>query len=32
VKLRLDYRLFKLRGDAVYKTVHRIYAGLTAGF
>jgi opacity protein-like surface antigen len=32
VKLRLDYRLFKFRGDAVYKTVHRVYAGLNAGF
>lgn len=32
VKLRIDYRLFKLRGDAVHKTVHRIYAGLNAGF
>lgn len=32
VKLRVDYRLFKLRGDAVHKTVHRVYAGLNAGF
>jgi opacity protein-like surface antigen len=32
VKLRLDYRLFKFRGDAVNKTVHRVYAGLNAGF
>lgn len=32
LKLRLDYRLFKLRGDAVFKTVHRVYVGLNAGF
>jgi opacity protein-like surface antigen len=32
LKLRLDYRLFKFRGDAVYKTVHRVYAGVNAGF
>lgn len=32
VKLRLDYRLFKLRGDAVYTTIHRAYVGLNAGF
>lgn len=32
VKMRIDYRLFKLRGDAVHKTVHRVYAGLNAGF
>ena len=31
VKLRLDYRIFKFRGDAVHKTVHRVYVGLTAG-
>ena len=32
VKLRVDYRVFKLRGDAVYKTVRRVYVGLNAGF
>lgn len=32
LRLRLDYRLFKFRGDAVYKTVHRFYAGVNAGF
>jgi opacity protein-like surface antigen len=32
VKLRIDYRLFKFRGDAVHKTVHRVYAGVNAGF
>ena len=31
VKLRLDYRIFKFRGDALHKTVHRIYVGLNAG-
>jgi len=32
LKLRLDYRLFKLRGDARHKTVHRVYAGVNAAF
>lgn len=32
LKLRVDYRLFRLRGDALNPTVHRVYAGLTAGF
>ncbi|MEO6223445.1 MAG: hypothetical protein ABIP90_09350 [Vicinamibacterales bacterium] len=31
LKLRLDYRLFKFRGEAIHKTVHRIYVGLNAG-
>lgn len=31
VKLRLDYRIFKFRGDALHKTVHRVYVGLNAG-
>ena len=29
---RVDYRVFKLRGDPLYSTVHRIYAGLNIGF
>ena len=31
LKLRLDYRIFKFRGEAIHKTVHRIYVGLNAG-
>jgi opacity protein-like surface antigen len=31
VKMRLDYRIFKFRGEALHKTVHRIYVGLNAG-
>ena len=31
VKLRADYRIFKFRGDALHKTVHRVYVGLNAG-
>lgn len=32
LKMRVDYRLFKLRGDALYTTVHRVYAGLNTSF
>ena len=32
VRARLDYRVFKLRGDALYSTVHRVYAGLNLAF
>ncbi len=32
LRLRLDYRLFKFRGEAVHKTVHRVYAGLNTSF
>jgi opacity protein-like surface antigen len=32
LKLRVDYRLFSLRGEPIEKTVHRIYAGLSASF
>ncbi len=32
VKARLDYRVFKLRGEPLYKTVHRVYAGLNLAF
>lgn len=32
LKLRLDYRLFRLRGAAILTTYHRVYAGATLGF
>ena len=32
VRARLDYRLFKLRGDPLHSTVHRVYAGLNLAF
>lgn len=32
VKLRVDYRLFTLRGAPIEKTVHRVYAGLNTSF
>ena len=32
VRARLDYRVFKLRGDPLYDTVHRVYAGLNLKF
>lgn len=32
LKLRLDYRLFKLRGDTRHPTPQRVYAGLTLSF
>jgi hypothetical protein len=32
IKARLDYRVFKLRGEPLYKTVHRVYAGLNLTF
>ncbi len=32
IRLRVDYRLFTLRGDPLYKTVHRVYAGVNASF
>ena len=32
IKARLDYRVFKLRGEPLYKTVHRVYAGLNLAF
>lgn len=31
LRLRLDYRLFTLGGDALHRNVQRIYAGLTLG-
>ena len=32
VRLRIDYRVFKLGNDALYSTVHRVYAGLNLRF
>ena len=32
LKLRLDYRLFRLQGEPMHATVHRVYAGATLGF
>jgi hypothetical protein len=31
LKLRVDYRLFRLRGDPLHATYHRVYAGATLG-
>ena len=31
LRLRLDYRIFKFRGEAIHKTIHRAYVGLNAG-
>lgn len=32
LRARVDYRLFRLKGDPVYETVHRIYAGVNLKF
>jgi hypothetical protein len=32
LKLRLDYRLFRLRGAPIHAVYHRAYAGATLGF
>ena len=32
LKVRFDYRIFKLRGDPLYSTVHRIYTGVHLAF
>lgn len=32
IRVRLDYRVFKLRGEPLHSTVHRIYAGLNLAF
>ena len=32
IRARLDYRIFRLRGDPVHQVVKRIYAGLNIGF
>ncbi|MBI2186408.1 MAG: hypothetical protein HYU37_04710 [Acidobacteria bacterium] len=31
-RVRLDYRVFNLRGEPLYSTVHRVYAGLNLAF
>jgi hypothetical protein len=30
--MRFDYRVFKLKGSALFPTVHRLYAGINLGF
>ena len=32
VRVRLDYRLFRLHGEPLHDTVHRVYAGLNLAF
>lgn len=32
LRLRLDYRLFRLNGDPLHETYHRFYAGANIGF
>ena len=32
IRVRLDYRVFKLRGEPLHPTVHRVYAGLNLDF
>ncbi|MBM4114242.1 MAG: hypothetical protein FJ253_12875 [Phycisphaerae bacterium] len=32
IGVRLDYRIFNLRGKPLHSTVHRVYAGLNLGF
>ncbi len=32
LRVRVDYRLFKLRGDPLFSVVHRVYAGANLGF
>jgi hypothetical protein len=32
IRVRLDYRVFSLRGEALYPTVQRVYAGVNLGF
>jgi hypothetical protein len=32
VRARLDYRIFKLRGEPLHSVVHRVYAGLNLAF
>jgi len=32
LRARLDYRVFRLKGDPVYDTVHRVYAGVNLKF
>jgi hypothetical protein len=32
VRARVDYRIFKLRGEPLHETVHRVYAGVNLKF
>jgi hypothetical protein len=32
LRARVDYRIFRLRGDPLHETVHRLYAGLNIKF
>jgi hypothetical protein len=32
IRARLDYRVFKLRGEPLHSTVHRVYAGVNLKF
>ena len=32
IRARIDYRVFKLRGDPLHSTVHRVYAGVNLAF
>jgi len=32
IRARVDYRVFKLRGDPLYDVVHRVYAGINLKF
>jgi opacity protein-like surface antigen len=32
LKVRLDYRVLKLRGSPLFSTLHRVYAGVNVGF
>ena len=32
IRARLDYRVFKLRGEPLHSTVHRLYAGVNLAF
>jgi hypothetical protein len=32
IRARVDYRIFKLRGEPLHSTVHRIYAGVNLAF
>ena len=32
LRARVDYRVFRLKGDPLYETVHRVYAGVNLKF
>jgi len=32
IRVRLDYRVFRLSGEPLHAVVHRVYAGLNLGF